>query len=135
MSAHSEFRALLESLPSGAAVYFGSVPDVKDLPPKPVLRFPYVLITPFVPRVGERGLNENVHSHVARWRTTITGQNADSVLIIAEQVQKALEGARILGQRLSRVPDDYPVWEDQDFTHPSTGKYLHYTILEWRVTL
>lgn len=135
MSVHSEFRERLSSLPSGAAIYFGTVPGAKDLPPKPVLTFPYVLITPFIPRVGERGLSQSVHSRVARWRTTVTGQTADSVLVIAEQVQFALEGSRIQGQRLSLVPDDFPVWEDLDFTHPSTGKYLHYGVLEWRVTV
>lgn len=132
MSAHSEFLACLSGINH---VYDGSVPNVGDKPPKPVFGLPYVLVTSFVPRVGERSINRTVHSHIDRWRTTITGANSTSVGIIASKVVTALEGARILGKRLERVPDDFPIWEDTDFTDPLTGNYLHYTILEWRVTL
>lgn len=126
MSAHSEFMALLAGLPSGAPVHDGSVPASPS--------FPYVLVTSFIARVGDRSQARTVLSRVERWRTTITGANSTSVRIIAAQVVAALEGARITGHRLERVPDDFPVWEDLDFTNPATGKPLHYTILEWRVT-
>lgn len=123
MSPHSEFKALLAGINN---VYDGTVPA------KPA--FPYVLVTSFIPRVGERSINRTVHSKVERWRTTIAGVNSDSVRIIANRVVGYLEGARIGGWRLERVPDDFPIWEDLDFTNPDTGRPLHYTILEWRVT-
>lgn len=124
MTPHAQFMALLAAIDR---VHDGSVPKTPA--------FPYVLVTSFIPRVGDRSLSRSVHSKVERWRTTITGANSTSVRIIATKVVDALEGARINGWRLERVPDDFPIWEDLDYTDPLTGNYLHYTILEWRVTV
>lgn len=132
MSAHSEFLGSLSGINN---VYDGTVPKVADKPPKPVFALPYVLVTSFVPRAGDRSVNRTVHSSVERWRTTVTGANSTSVRIIAGKVAAALEGARIAGCRLERVPDDFPIWEDTDYTDPLTGNYLHYTVIEWRVTV
>lgn len=132
MSAHSEFLACFSGINN---VYDGTVPAVADKPPKPVFALPYVLVTSFIPRVGDRSVNRTVHSSVERWRTTVTGANSTSVRIIAGKVAAALEGARIMGGRLERVPDDFPIWEDTDYTDPVTGNYLHYTVIEWRVTV
>lgn len=125
MSIHSEFVARLSMLSSGAPVHDGSVPATPS--------FPYVLVTSFIPRAGERSLARSVHSRVERWRTTITGANSTSVRINALAVVAVLEGARIGGFRVERVPDDFPIWEDTDVT--MSGKHPHYTILEWRVTI
>ena len=123
MTPHAQFMALLAGISN---VHDGSVPKTPALP--------YVLVTSFIPRIGDRSLSRSVHSKVERWRTTITGASSDAVRIIATKVAADLEGARIGGWRLERVPDDFPIWEDLDYTDPLTGGYLHYTILEWRVT-
>lgn len=125
LSNHSEFMARLATLPGAPAIHDGSVPAIPKLP--------YVLVTSFIPRVGERAMTRSVHSRVERWRTTITGANSMSVRIIAAQVVDALEGARIGGWRMERVPDDFPIWEDTDVT--LNAAHPHYTIIEWRVTV
>lgn len=121
MSNHSEFLALLSAQPR---VHNGSVPA------EPVL--PYVLVTPFVPRVGERSLNRTPLSRAERWRTTITSSNPDSVGIVARNVAASLEGARIGGKRLESVPNDLPITEDVDVT--INAKHPHYVVLEWHLT-
>lgn len=124
MSVHSEFLALLATLPGTPPIHDGLVPDTPGLP--------YVLVSAFVPRVSERSLNRTPHARATKWRTTITSSNPTSVAIVARNVSASLEGARIEGQRLEAVPNDLPILEDTDVTlgdaHP------HYAVLEWRLS-
>lgn len=130
LSDHSEFLALL----AGQNAYDGTVPGYEDKAPKPVFKVPYVLVTAFVPRVGERSLNRTPHSRVTKWRTTITSSNPTSVGIVAKNVAALLEGARIGGRRLEAVTNDLPITEDEDVTLPSSGTHPHYAVLEWHLS-
>lgn len=120
MSAHSEFLALLSAQPR---VHDGDVPDTPAMP--------YVLVSAFLPRVGGRALNRTPQGRITKWRTTVTSSNPDSVRIVASNVTRWLEGARIEGKRLEAVPNDLPIMEDTDVT--LNGNHPHYAVLEWQL--
>lgn len=132
LSNQSDFLGLLAGLPSGAAVYPERVPNEGDLPPKPVLKFPYVLVRSFTPRVSERSLNRTVHAEVTRWRLTIVGLSHASVAIVDAQVRKVLEGARINLQRVEELPTGVPIDEDLDVKLAS-GQSPFFVVTEWQV--
>lgn len=132
LSNQSELLALLATLPSGAAIYPGTVPGAGDLPPKPVLRFPYVLVRVFMPRVTDRSLNRTVHARADRWRLTIVGLSYASVSIIETQCRNKLEGVRIGGQRVEEIQTSGLIDEDLDVTL-SGSSHPFYTVQEWRV--
>lgn len=132
LSNQSEFLALLATLPSGAAIYPDKVPGAGDVPPKPVLRFPYVLARGLMPRVTDRSLNRTVHARVDRWRLTIVGMSYASVSIIETQCRNKLEGVRIGGQRVEEIQTSGLIEEDLDVTL-SGNLHPFYTVQEWRV--
>lgn len=124
LSNHTDFLALLATLPSGAKVYPSRVPD------NPV--FPYVLVRAFIPRTTDRSLNRTVHARADRWRVTIVGLSHDAAGIIDTQCRDVLEGARINLQRVEEVPLSGLIDEDLDVTLTS-GAHPFYTVQEWRV--
>ena len=132
LSNQSELLALLATLPSGATVYPDTVPGVGDVPPKPVLRFPYVLVRGFTPRATDRSLTRTVHARVDRWRLTIVGLSYASVSIIETQCRNKLEGVRIGGQRVEEIQTSGLIDEDPDVTL-SGNLHPFYTVQEWRV--
>lgn len=132
LSNQSELLALLATLPSGASVYPNRVPNESDQPPKPVLKFPYVLVRGFTPRASDRSLNRTVHAEVTRWRLTVVGLSHDSVAIIDSQVRAVLEGARIDLQRVEEVPTGVPIEEDLDVKLAS-GLSPFFIVTEWQV--
>ena len=125
LSSHSEFLALLATLPSKAPIHKGEVPASPT--------FPYVLVTRVIPYASERSLNRTVHARTSRWLLTIAGLNDTSVGIIAEQCQQALEGARIGGQRLEEIPNRLGIEPDLDVTLPNGSNPL-FTKQEWHVS-
>lgn len=125
LSSHSEFLALLATLPSKAPVHRGTVPANPT--------FPYVLVTKVVPYASERSLNRTVHARTNRWLLTIAGLNDTSVGIIAEQCQQVLEGARVGGQRLEEIPNRLGIEPDLDVTLTG-GAHPLYTKQEWHVS-
>ncbi len=132
LSNQSDFLALLATLPSGAAVYPERVPNEGDQSPKPVLRFPYVLVRGFTPRASARSLNRTVHAEATRWRLTVVGLSHASVSLVDAQVRKVLEGARINLQRVEEVPTGVPIEEDLDVKLAS-GQSPFFVVTEWRV--
>lgn len=124
LSNHTEFIALCKSLPGGAPVHQGSVPDSPT--------FPYVLINKVPSSASERSLNRTVHARTTRWKLTIAGENDSSVGIVIDQLVTALEGARINGQRLEEIPSLMGIEEDQDVTLPN-NRHPQFAKQEWRV--
>lgn len=120
------FKALLADLPSGAPVHDASVPNL------PV--YPYVLVRGGAGRPSARSLNRTVHASNKRWRVTVAGTTSDAVLVVGSQVQDALEGARINGQRLEQLPTyegvDPLMDEDVKLTN---GLHPFYMVTEWQV--
>lgn len=132
MSNHTDFLSLLAGLPGGAAVYPERVPNEGDKPPKPVLKFPYVLVRSFTPRVSGRSLNRTVHAEATRWRLTVVGLSHAAVAIVDAQVREVLEGARINLQRVEEVPTGVPIEEDLDVKLAS-GQSPFFVVTEWQV--
>lgn len=124
LSSHSEFLALLATLPSGAPVHKGTVPANPT--------FPYVLVTRVIPYASGRSLNRTVHARTNRWLLTIAGLNDTSVGIIAEQCQQVLEGARVGGQRLEEITNRVGIEPDLDVVLPNGSSPL-FTKQEWQV--
>lgn len=124
LSNHTDFLALLATLPSQAKVYPSKVPA------NPV--FPYVLVRAFIPRVSDRSLNRTVHARSERWRVTVAGLTHDSVSIIEAQCRNVLEGSRINLQRIEEVPMSGLIDEDLDVTL-TNGAHPFYTVQEWQV--
>lgn len=125
LSNHSDFLALLATLPSAAPVHKGTVPANPT--------FPYVLVNQVVPYASERSLNRTVHARTSRWLLTIAGLNDTSVAIIAQQCLDLLEGARINGQRLEEIPNRLGIEPDLDVTL-TNGAHPLFTKQEWRVS-
>ena len=124
LSSHADFLALLATLPSGAPIHKGTVPDNPS--------FPYVLVTRVVPFASERSLNRTVHARTSRWLLTIAGLNDTSVGIVAQQCIDVLEGARIGGQRLEEIPNRLGIEPDLDVTL-TNGAHPLFTKQEWQV--
>ena len=123
---HSAFKALLDMIPSGATVHDGTVPNDPA--------YPYVLVRGGAGRPAVRSLNRTVHVSARRWRVTVAGLTPASVLIVGQQVQDVLEGARINGQRIEQLPTyegtDPLMDEDVKLTN---GRHPFYAVYEWQV--
>lgn len=124
LSNHSEFIALLKSIPAGCPVYEGSVPNSPS--------FPYVLVNRVLPTVSHRAISRAPQARVTRWRLTVSGLSDASASIIADQCQSALEGVLIGGQRVEETLDVPEVYEDLDVTL-TNGTHPLVTKQEWRV--
>lgn len=124
LSNHSEFIALLKSIPAGCPVHEGSVPNSPS--------FPYVLVNRILPTVSHRAISRAPQARVTRWRLTVAGLSDASVSIIADQCQSVLEGVLIGGQRVEETLGAPEVYEDLDVTLTS-GTHPLVTKQEWRV--
>lgn len=123
---HAAFLALLAAIPSHATVHNGTVPAAPS--------YPYVLVRGGSKRPQVRGSNRNVLARNKRWRVTVSGLSPESVLIVGDQVQDVLEGARINGQRLEQLPtyEGADPLEDED-VKLTNGRRPFYAVYEWQV--
>lgn len=64
----------------------------------------------------------------------MAGTTSDAVLMVGSQVQDALEGARINGQRLEQLPtyEGVDPLEDED-VKLTNGLHPFYMVTEWQV--
>ena len=126
LSDHTDFRALLSTIPAGCPVHYGQVPNDPA--------YPYVLVRGGAERPSWRSLNRTVHLSSTRWRVTVAGANSDSVLIVLGQVQDVLEGARVGGKRLEQLPTyegtDPLMDEDVKLVN---GSHPFYAVTEWQI--
>jgi hypothetical protein len=119
-----------EALITGVTVYKGTIPDNPS--------FPYVYVVTNFPTVAERALTRDAQSRLLRSRTTVGGESASSVRIVAQKLSDLMEGARpvVAGWTLGRVesePNDQPIQVDLDVTIPNIGHPL-YQVFDWKLT-
>lgn len=120
-----------EALITGVTVYKDKVPAGPS--------FPYVFVLTNFPAVAERALARDVHARQLRSRTTVVGESAASVRIIAQKLSNSLEGARpavagwVLG-RVESVPNEQPIQPDTDVTIPGTTNNPLYQVFDWVLT-
>ena len=123
--------AAFEALITGATVYKDKVPSSPS--------FPYVFVLTNFPTVAERAMTRDVQVRLLRSRTTIVGETAASVRIIAQKLSNALEGARpvVAGWTLGRIesePNDQQLRPDTDVTIPGTTNNPLYQVFDWKLT-
>lgn len=128
LSDHSDFLDLIKGVPAGCPVHDGSVPNSPG--------YPYVLVRGGNGRPSSRSVNRTVLVRSVRWRVTVAGLSSESVRIIHGQVQEALEGARIDGQRVEQLPtyEGADPLMDEDVTL-TNGAHPFYSVSEWQVIL
>jgi hypothetical protein len=122
--------AAFEALITGVTVYKDKVPSSPS--------FPYVFVLTNFPTVAERALSRDVHARQLRSRTTVVGESASSVRIIAQKLSDALEGARptVAGWVLGRIesePNDQPIQPDTSVTLPNTTNNPLYQVFDWKL--
>ena len=123
--------AAFEALITGVTVYKDKVPSSPS--------FPYVFVLTNFPTVAERAMTRDVQVRLLRSRTTIVGETAASVRIIAQKLSNALEGARpvVAGWTLGRIesePNDQQLRPDTDVTIPGTTNNPLYQVFDWKLT-
>lgn len=118
-----------EALITGVTVYQDKVPSSPS--------FPYVLVLTNFPTVSERAMSRGVQARHLRSRTTVVGESAASVRIIAQKLSNALEGKRptvagwVLGA-IESVPNEQPILRDDDVV--IDGQHPLYQPFEWILT-
>lgn len=99
--------------------------------------YPYVLLTSSQPGPSERSLARASQSVHHRFRTTVVGTSEQSVMVVAGNVGKALEGRKFavdgwtLGL-MESVPNEQRILPDFDVTL-SNGLNPFYAVLDWVV--
>lgn len=123
LSAHEELLQLLAG--TGFTVHDGEVPA------NPA--YPYVLVTPRCPWIRDRALSRARHGRRVSWLLTVAGLSSTAVLVLIDGCVSALDGARVLGQRLELEPGGADILTD-DETAPD-GQIVHFAKLQFGLTL
>lgn len=123
LSAHEELLNLLSG--TGFTVHDGEVPA------NPA--YPYVLVTPRRPWIRDRALSRARHGRRVSWLLTVAGLSSTAVLVLIDGCVSALDGARVLGQRLELEPGGADILTDDD-TGPD-GQIVHFAKLQFGLTL
>lgn len=118
--------------PSGLATYVGEAPlGSKPSPPWLVLRVS-------VPGVDQRAESSTVSSFTARLQATLAGTSENSVLVNADRVQRAFEGARPVAEGWTCGPlllVGAPSLYVDDVASAATNSRIHVAVLSFAATV
>lgn len=125
-STKAHWDAVIGLIPEGITVYRGNVPQQP--------KFPYVLVWAGLSSRDAWGICDEPTDRTNRWRTTVSGLNEDSVMIVQDRVRDALDRARVTVPGWSpgrlRLNPLTPILEDLTVTL-TEGRHPFYAVDEY----